>query len=679
MVLIRMSARTQSRHAWLLKADRQQLVNFLQQNLIADVGLIVSPEPETFADLPVVHCRQAGDLLGQEKYCLFIDLHTTICVDAIAATVGLVVGGGHIVFCLPDDKHQDVHSSHLFSQRLMSYLTRPPVQSLSLTQAENTLFSPTVLPTNVEAFEYTRDQQQVITEICAMTELKTKQSRVVIADRGRGKSTSVGAVAATLMLKKKISIVITAPSFKSTAVAFEHARHLLKLNKSKPAYMQKAASQCRFIAPDELLQQQPQADLLIIDEAAAIPLAMLQQMSEGYQQTVFVSTIHGYEGTGRGFFIRFFKQLDKTLPGWKKIEMKQPVRWSENDSVEPWLFKWLCLDADIDTVDEQVSLSAVTIKKIEQHELAVDENSLRQLFALLAMAHYRTRPSDLQRLLDDAVEIRVAIYQQKIVAAIVSADEGRFDNTLATQVYRGERRPPGHLLAQTLSYHCGVEQAACHHLHRVMRIVVHPQYQSQGLGSMLINQLIESCRQRGVDVLGASFGYTKQLADFWQQNDFELIRLGFTREQSSGERAAVFVRALNQAGETLVKKARRRFENHFPCLLKNVLSDIDLDINNSAGSNNQAMTDDEQEDIDAYVNSDRQYEICIGGVNKWLRCHQSQWQQLDQCQQALLDQVVHHHCDWKQVAQLLNLQGKKQAQADFKQAVKALWQLVNCQ
>lgn len=52
------------------------------------------------------------------------------------------------------------------------------------------------------------------------------------------------------------------------------------------------------------------ADLLIIDEAAAIPLPLVKSMLGPY--LVFMaSTINGYEGTGRSLSLKLLSQLQK--------------------------------------------------------------------------------------------------------------------------------------------------------------------------------------------------------------------------------------------------------------------------------------------------------------------------------------------------------------------------------
>ena len=83
-----------------------------------------------------------------------------------------------------------------------------------------------------------------------------------------------------------------------------------------------------FIAPDELaltLQTEPefsQSAWLLVDEAAMIPLPLLQECSQYFQHIVFSTTIHSYEGTGRGFELKFKRKIHRTF---QHFELKQPL------------------------------------------------------------------------------------------------------------------------------------------------------------------------------------------------------------------------------------------------------------------------------------------------------------------------------------------------------------------
>jgi len=71
-----------------------------------------------------------------------------------------------------------------------------------------------------------------------------------------------------------------------------------------------------------------QAELLIIDEAAAIPLPLVKKLLGNY--LVFMaSTINGYEGTGRSLSLKLIQQLREQSRGLSaslsKTETNAPV------------------------------------------------------------------------------------------------------------------------------------------------------------------------------------------------------------------------------------------------------------------------------------------------------------------------------------------------------------------
>ena len=56
------------------------------------------------------------------------------------------------------------------------------------------------------------------------------------------------------------------------------------------------------------MAQLSQAELLVIDEAAAIPVTLVKQMLGPYM-VVLSSTVHGYEGTGRSLSLKLLSSL----------------------------------------------------------------------------------------------------------------------------------------------------------------------------------------------------------------------------------------------------------------------------------------------------------------------------------------------------------------------------------
>lgn len=98
-------------------------------------------------------------------------------------------------------------------------------------------------------------------------------------------------------------------------------------------------------------------ELLVIDEAAAIPLPLVKKLMGNY--LVFMSsTVNGYEGTGRSLSHKLVKDLRRRSANTaarntsasgrgrtlREITLSQPIRYAQNDMVEEWLNKLLCLD-----------------------------------------------------------------------------------------------------------------------------------------------------------------------------------------------------------------------------------------------------------------------------------------------------------------------------------------------
>ncbi|MCT9623490.1 tRNA cytosine(34) acetyltransferase TmcA, partial [Curtobacterium sp. C2H10] len=72
------------------------------------------------------------------------------------------------------------------------------------------------------------------------------------------------------------------------------------------------------------------ASWLIVDEAAAIPGPLLRRLVARFPRTLLTTTVQGYEGTGRGFLLKFcagFAQL-------RQFSLSAPVRWAPGCPLE---------------------------------------------------------------------------------------------------------------------------------------------------------------------------------------------------------------------------------------------------------------------------------------------------------------------------------------------------------
>lgn len=181
-----------------------------------------------------------------------------------------------------------------------------------------------------------------------------------------------------------------------------------------------------------------QAELLIIDEAAAIPLPLVRNLIGPY--LVFMaSTINGYEGTGRSLSIKLIQQLRESSKAsfdnvqqsaaeatvatsskrvvhkqppkaraLREIKLETPIRYAAGDKVEKWLNSLLCLDATVAS-KPLTGQGCPHPSKCELYYVSRDtlfsyhpasEVFLQRMMALYVASHYKNQPNDLQLMSD---------------------------------------------------------------------------------------------------------------------------------------------------------------------------------------------------------------------------------------------------------------------------------------
>lgn len=158
---------------------------------------------------------------------------------------------------------------------------------------------------------------------------------VMTAGRGRGKSAALGLALAAAIEAGLPNIYVTAPSPENLTIlmqfvvrglgAFSYEEHqdYVVTRTTDPDYNQAVVridihrqshrQSLVYLAPWELASHLSrggqQADLVCVDEAAAIPLALVRHFIQGPRLVFMASTINGYEGTGRSLSLKLIKQL----------------------------------------------------------------------------------------------------------------------------------------------------------------------------------------------------------------------------------------------------------------------------------------------------------------------------------------------------------------------------------
>jgi len=304
--------------------------------------------------------------------------------------------------------------------------------------------------------------------------------------------------------------------------------------------------------------------VLLIDEAAQVPVPVLQRIVYRYPEAhcVFATTARGYEGSGRGFTLRFVEWLRTVKNTVSELGLSEPIRWSAGDPLESMVFDALLLDAQYAEPDEPDPDARVQCRRLDRDELVRDELQLRAFFGLLIQAHYRTTPSDVQLLLDGPnIELH-ALYENAVpVAATMVAREGGLPVELARDLYWGRTRIRGHALPETLLSHSGHLEAGSMNMIRSVRIAVHPSRRRQGYASALVDHVHHFYEP---DLFGTLFGTTAGLLTFRRQVGYRLVRVGAFRGTRTGEPAAVMIRPVSTRAKRLVETLRVALARELP-------------------------------------------------------------------------------------------------------------------
>ncbi|HDT5490269.1 TPA: tRNA cytosine(34) acetyltransferase TmcA [Escherichia coli] len=500
--------------------------------------LWISPQPDAEN-----HCSPSAlqTLLGREFRHAVFDARHGFDAAAFAALSGTLKAGSWLVLLLPvwdewenqpdadslrwSDCPDPIATPH-FVQHFKRVLT---ANNDAILWRQNQPFSLAHFTPRTDWHPATGapqpEQQQLLQQLLTMP----PGVAAVTAARGRGKS----ALAGQLISRIAGSAIVTAPAKAATDVLAQFA-----------------GEKFRFIAPDALLAGDEQADWLVVDEAAAIPAPLLYQLVSRFPRTLLTTTVQGYEGTGRGFLLKFCARF----PHLHRFELQQPIRWAQGCPLEKMVSEALVFDDENFTHTPQGN---IVISAFEQTLWRSEPETPLKVYQLLSGAHYRTSPLDLRRMMDaPGQHFLQAAGGNEIAGALWLVDEGGLSQELSQAVWAGFRRPRGNLVAQSLAAHGSNPLAATLRGRRVSRIAVHPTRQREGTGRQLIAGALQYIHD--LDYLSVSFGYTEELWRFWQRCGFVLVRMGNHREASSGCYTAMALLPMSDAGKQLAEREHYR-------------------------------------------------------------------------------------------------------------------------
>ncbi|XP_059479969.1 RNA cytidine acetyltransferase [Neocloeon triangulifer] len=388
----------------------------------------------------------------------------------------------------------------------------------------------------------TLDQASALLKfIEAISEKSLRSTVSLTAARGRGKSAALGLAIAGAVGFGYSNIFVTSPSPENLKTLFEfvfkgldaleYQEHLdYDLVQSSNPEFNKAVVRVnifrdhrqtiQYIHPTDA-QKLGQAELLVIDEAAAIPLPYVKSLLGPY--LVFLSsTINGYEGTGRSLSLKLIKQLrvqaapigenmnkQKSTSAatgrvLQEVVLNESIRYKPGDEVEKWLTEVLCLDV---TSIAPVMSGCPPPENCELYYINRDtlfcyhkasEAFLHRIMALYVASHYKNTPNDLQMLSDAPAHHLFCLLgpvdpnQKKLPEVLVVVQvclEGVISKeTIASGLQRG-KKAAGDLIPWTVAQQYQDKEFPNLSGARIVRIATNPDYQGMGYGTRALEIL----------------------------------------------------------------------------------------------------------------------------------------------------------------------------------------------
>ncbi|XP_006883806.1 PREDICTED: N-acetyltransferase 10 [Elephantulus edwardii] len=392
----------------------------------------------------------------------------------------------------------------------------------------------------------TLDQAKAVLKFIEGISEKTLRSTVALtAARGRGKSAALGLAIAGAVAFGYSNIFVTSPSPDNLHTLFEfvfkgfdalqYQEHLdYEIVQSLNPEFHKAVIRVnvfrehrqtiQYIHPSDAVKL-GQAELVVIDEAAAIPLPLVKSLLGPY--LVFMaSTINGYEGTGRSLSLKLIQQLrqqsaqsqvsttaeNKTTTTARlasartlhEVSLNESIRYAPGDAVEKWLNDLLCLDClNITRIISGCPLpEACELYFVNRDTLfcyhKASEVFLQRLMALYVASHYKNSPNDLQMLSDAPAHHLFCLLPPvpptqnalpEVLAVVQVCLEGEISRqSIMNSLSRG-KKASGDLIPWTVSEQFQDPDFGGLSGGRVVRIAVHPDYQGMGYGSRALQLL----------------------------------------------------------------------------------------------------------------------------------------------------------------------------------------------
>ena len=588
-------------------------------------GLIIVDNPHffqnsdlisSFSEIKTAKFDGIPTILGITVDFLFVDLRKEFTPNKISILFETVRGGG-CIFLLghPDPKWaysvnkkdfkpekvltvgNSGSGSILLNWFVKNLMTNPQCRTNSISSSDVIAsFNPMPyninLETQVNNISVTEDQQKVI-ENLVLSLLDTKHPNscsILVANRGRGKSASVGLSLAHILSKKGVrNVIISSPHPMNIQTLFDFlmkgltSRNVKYQVRNHEGWISElhisSRARISYFWPSEI-ETSLKTDIFVIDEAAAIPVEILKKVLKIQAKKIFVSTIHGYEGAGKSFQFKFLSYLQKQkLIHYREFSLNQPIRYLQSDLIEKLLNDSFFLEVELEPPmikHHTLIKDSIILQEWKDPQYLFSEKGLpdlKQLFGLLVYAHYRNQPNDLLLLADSGKHFLTGIYgndNQNNKSLLVSnqlAREGEMSDQEILKVTSGEYIR-GNLIPNIAIRHFSEDFAKLRGL-RIMRIATHPSLLNRGFGRLAME--LQNPIFSTYDWIGVSYGATVKLMKFWRKFGFKPVHIRPIKTAETGEWNIVSIRPISDSAANIINPVSGDFLLQFIALLKQSL------------------------------------------------------------------------------------------------------------
>lgn len=406
----------------------------------------------------------------------------------------------------------------------------------------------------------------------------------ILGERGRGKSTLLGFLLGNLLsqtnsTRHEPKIVVTASHKNQTIVIQNTFEGLVDKHHDIETTLEFSSL---FHAPDHIIEKNLQPDILLIDEIASLAPELVKILVASSKYTIISGTTQGYEGSGKGFTNRLLPFLNEQHK-LKSYILNKPFRWKVGDPVESFFDVLLCTNSITHEENKAPSLiqqkpdhlqscnlinQTYRLLEVNSKLLSANYRLYSQIVSLLLTAHYQTTPNDIVRIInspDSKIFVTFCEQTHQLIGVMTIFEEGaeKLDD-LSEAISLGRRRVQGHMSAQALANYIINPSLAKHTYWRVSRIAVNENYRRQNIATNMISGFVEYAAQKNIDAVTSSFGFTRELLNFWEKNTFKLVKIGKRIDTSSGTASIMVIRAINQDLKRYILKLQNQVRvDHF--------------------------------------------------------------------------------------------------------------------